>query len=101
MQISSEQQFDKKAQAFYIGQIGIGREERYNQHTTGIHANYFVKHFAVRPYTDAEFTYQIAEYFKQQGIQILVGDLRHYQALYYERKLAEELRKAGNGAYAK
>lgn len=93
--------WDKNAQAFYIGQTAIGREERYNQHITGILANYFVKHFGVRPYVDAESTYQIADYFKREGIQILVDNLRHYQALYYERKLAEELRKAGNGAYAK
>ena len=68
---------------------------------SGINANKFVRDYGVKPFDAANCTELIFKYFKDINIQILIDDLRHYQALYYERKLAEELRKSGNGAYSR
>lgn len=92
--------WDGHTQTFYIGQTGIGREARYNQHMSGIYSNTFVRNYGVKPYEKADFTYELAEFFNKKGIQVLVDELRHYQALYYERKLAEELRTVKLGAYS-
>jgi hypothetical protein len=99
--IKHNKDWDRKSQAFYIGQTAIGRENRYNQHKSGINANKYVRDYGVKPFDAANCTELIFKYFKDINIQILTDDLRHYQALYYERKLAEELRKSGNGAYSR
>ncbi len=81
--------------SFYIGQTSKNREERYNEHKNGIRSNRFVKNFGIEPYESADKTYELAKKFN-----VLVDDLRHYQALYYELKLTTLLQEQGYGAYS-
>lgn len=94
--VSANPDWDQTKPAFYIGQTAKSRLERFEQHTTGIMANIFVRNFGVRPFELANKTDELAEMF---GVP--VENLRHYQAQYYEFKLTRLLKEKGYGAYCK
>lgn len=85
---------DRNKPAFYIGQTSKTREERHAEHISGIRANKFMKNHGIQTFEIADRTQELAELFK-----ILVDDLRHYQAQYYEFKLTKLLQENGYGAY--
>jgi len=86
---------DMNKPAFYIGQTSKNRDVRYREHKDGVRSNRFAKNFGIEPYETADKTYELAEQFN-----VLVDDLRHYQALYYELKLTLRLQENGYGAYS-
>ncbi len=86
---------DVNKPCFYVGQTSKDRDERYREHKEGIRSNRFVKQFGVEPHKVADKTYELAEQFG-----VLVDNLRHYQALYYEHKLTILLQEQGYGAYS-
>jgi uncharacterized protein (DUF2132 family) len=94
--INANPDWNQTKPAFYIGQTSKSRLERFEQHTTGIKANAFVKNFGVRPFELANKTDELAEL-----CGVPVEGLRHYQAQYYEFKLTRLLKEKGFGAYCK
>lgn len=94
--INANPNWDQIKPAFYVGQTSKSRLERFEQHTTGIKANVFVRNFGVRPFELANKTEELAE---MCGVP--VEGLRHYQAQYYEFKLTRLLKEKGYGAYCK
>lgn len=92
--------WDGKTEAFYIGQTGKTRIERYEQHINGIKSNRYVKEFAIQPFEEAECSEYLAELIQKSGINIPIENLSYYQALDCERRITEHLRLLGYGAYS-
>jgi len=88
--------WDIEKPAYYIGQTAKSRQERYNQHITGIKSNRYVRKYAVVPFENSDKTIELSELFA-----VPVDNLRYYQALYYEQKLTLLLQEKGFGAYSK
>ncbi len=87
---------DIKKPAYYVGQTSKEREERYQEHLSGVRSNRYMKNFAITPFAVANKTQELSELFG-----VLTEKLRTYQALYYEQKLTKLLQEKGYGAYSK
>jgi len=99
--IKSNPHWNRETDAFYIGQTAKKREERYMQHMAGIMANRYVRKYGLKPFEKADSIERLVAELSGEGVSIKDDGLRHYQALYYERKLTLELIKLGYAAYSK
>jgi len=99
--VKNNPHWNRETDAFYVGQTAKKREERYMQHMTGIMANRYVRKYGLKPFEKADSIERLVSELIGEGVSMKDDDLRHYQALYYERKLTIELRKLGYAAYSK